>query len=118
MRGSHTAGDKAWMKIPCLLAVAMALSATGPVAGALSQPLGRLCLGAPQTREVIAQAGLIRPVLALRSAGALTGAEPVGVKLCQWERRFVYEIVLLHRDGRIAHVFIDAATGNVVESKI
>ena len=84
---------------------------------ARAQASARACLAPPESRAAVADNRLIRPFAALRFAAGLTGAEPVAAKLCQWGGQFVYEIVLLHRDGRTANVFVDAATGNVVASR-
>ena len=116
MQYSGGGGECRRVKIRSLVIIALALLGAGAGVGAVAQPLGRQCLGTPGTIDAIAGARLVRPLFALRTAGAVTGAEPVTVKLCLWDRQYVYEIVLLHRDGRIAHVFIDAATGNVVRS--
>ncbi len=57
---------------------------------------------------------LIEPFAALKSAGAQRRAEPLSAKLCHIGDEFIYEITLLHRDGRLVHVQMEAATGKLV----
>ena len=91
-----------------LVTVALAgLLALGP-GGALAE--GR-CVPQAETQEIIAANGLIRPVIALRSASVQFHGEAVGAKLCRWNRDYVYEIAVLQKDGRVIHVFVNAATG-------
>ena len=77
----------------------------------------RTCLPPDETREAIVENGLIRPIVALRSASLQFGAEAVGAKLCRWGGDFVYEIALLRKDGRVVHAFINAATGDSIGSR-
>jgi len=52
--------------------------------------------------------------LALKSAAAQFKAEALSAKLCHLDEEFVYEIALLHRDGRFVHVVMNAATGKFI----
>jgi hypothetical protein len=71
------------------------------------------CLNAAETRESVKARHLLEPFAALKSAGAQRKAEPLSAKLCRIGDVFIYEIVLLHRDGRLVHVDIEAATGKI-----
>ena len=99
-----------------LLALPLLLPGYG-AAGAYAEGKGRDCLAPEETREAIAASGLIRPIIALRTASAQFGAEAVGAKLCRWGADYVYEIALLQRDGRVVHAFVNAATGDVQGSR-
>ena len=105
------------MKALSIFLLFAGLFSLAPNFSARAQPVGRICLAQPESLAAVAGHRLIRPFAALRNAAGVTGAEPVAAKLCQWREQFIYEIVLLHRDGRIANVFVDAATGNVVTSR-
>jgi uncharacterized membrane protein YkoI len=73
-----------------------------------------VCLNPAETREEVKARRLIEPFAALKSAGAQRKAEPLSAKLCHIGDEFIYEITLLHRDGRLVHVQMEAATGKLV----
>jgi len=90
-------------------AVANAAQAEPPRVGA-SRPV---CLNAAETREMVKSRRLIEPFAALKFASAQRKAEALSAKLCHTGDDFVYEITLLHRDGRLVHVEMGAATGKI-----
>jgi uncharacterized membrane protein YkoI len=57
---------------------------------------------------------LLEPFAALKSAAAQRKAEALSAKLCHTGDDYVYEITLLHRDGRLVHVEMDAGTGKLI----
>ena len=57
---------------------------------------------------------MLKPFAALKSAGAQRKAEALSARLCHTGDEFIYEITLLHRDGRLLHVEMEAATGKVI----
>ena len=73
-----------------------------------------VCLNAAETREMVKSRRLLEPFAALKSAGAQRKAEPLSARLCRAGDDFVYVITLLHRDGRLVHVEMEAATGKIV----
>jgi hypothetical protein len=73
-----------------------------------------VCLNAAETREEIKARHLIEPFAALKFAGAQRKAEALSARLCHSGEDFFYEITLLHRDGRLVHVEMEATTGKVV----
>jgi uncharacterized membrane protein YkoI len=73
-----------------------------------------VCLNAAETREEVKSRHLIEPFAALKFAGAQHKAEALSAKLCHAGDDFYYEITLLHRDGRLVHVEMEATTGKVV----
>lgn len=75
----------------------------------------RICFSAAETREKIVLDRLFEPFSALRAAARRWQAEPIGVQLCQHNREMVYEIRLLPRSGRVIHLVLDAATGEVLD---
>jgi hypothetical protein len=74
----------------------------------------RSCLNAAETREQVKSRHLIEPFAALKFAGAQRKAEALSARLCHTGDDFIYEITLLHRDGRLVHVEMEAATGKIV----
>ena len=69
------------------------------------------CYTVAQTREKIAQHGLADPIPLLRKAGAENQGEPLAARLCRKGEVFIYDITVMHRDGRIERVPINAADG-------
>jgi hypothetical protein len=72
-----------------------------------------VCLSAAETREMVKSRHLLEPFAALKFAGAQHKAEALSARLCHSGDDFVYEITLLHRDGRLVHVEMEAATGKI-----
>ena len=95
-----------------------ALMARAPVraAEAEARPVAAkpVCLNAAETREMVKSHRLLEPFAALKFAGAQRKAEALSAKLCHTGEDFIYEITLLHRDGRLVHVEMEAATGKIV----
>jgi hypothetical protein len=73
-----------------------------------------VCLNAAETREMVKSRHLLEPFAALKFAGAQRKAEALSARLCHTGDDFIYEITLLHRDGRLVHVEMEATTGKVV----
>lgn len=86
--------------------------------GALAQPSEeRRCYSTGETREKIAANELSEPFRAMQKAAARLQAEALGAKLCRSRDALVYEISLLRHDGRIIRSYVDAKTGQVIETK-
>jgi hypothetical protein len=106
------------------LAVAFAaVSATAeephPPAEAAAQadprPSGKpVCLNAAETRETVKSRHFLEPFAALRNAAAQRKAEALSARLCHVGDEFLYEITLLHHDGRLVHIEMDAGTGKLI----
>jgi len=73
-----------------------------------------ICLNEAETRETVKTRRLVEPYTALRNAAAIRKAEAIRAKLCHAGDDFVYEITLLHRDGRLVRVLVDAANGRLL----
>ena len=79
------------------------------------EPQGpRSCYTPAETRERVVAEKLREPFELMRKAAAMTHAEALTGKLCRWRDLDIYEITLLRNDGRVIHVFLNAATGAVV----
>jgi uncharacterized membrane protein YkoI len=77
----------------------------------------KACLSAAETREEIKGHGLREPFAALKFASQHFKAEALSAKLCRIDDEFVYEIALLHKDGRYFHAYVNATTGKLVDAK-
>ena len=73
-----------------------------------------VCLSAAETREEVKAHRLIEPFAALKSAASQRKAEALSARLCHNGDDFIYEITLLHRDGRLVHVEMEADSGKLV----
>jgi hypothetical protein len=76
-------------------------------------PAKPLCLNAAETRELVKSRHLLEPFAALKFAGSQRKAEALSARLCRAGDDFFYEITLLHRDGRLVHVDMEAGTGKI-----
>lgn len=83
-------------------------------AAAAARPV---CLNGSETREEIAAHRLLQPFAVLKSAAAIAKAEALSAKLCKIGEEFVYEIALLHHDGRLVHLVMNATTGKVINPR-
>ena len=72
-----------------------------------------VCLNAAETRETVKSHHLLEPFAALKFASAQRKAEALSARLCRTGDDFIYEITLLHRDGRLVHVEMEAGTGKI-----
>ena len=72
-----------------------------------------VCLSAAETREMVKSRRLLEPFAALKFAAGQRKAEALSARLCRSGEDFVYEITLLHRDGRLVHVEMEAGTGKI-----
>jgi len=73
-----------------------------------------VCLPPNETREEIKAHRLLEAFAVLKTAAAQFKAEALSAKLCHLEDEFVYEIALLHRDGKFVHIVVNAATGKYI----
>ena len=87
----------------------------GPEPGAAPGPPGsRRCYSPAETRERVLAEHLREPFALMRKASFLTHAEALSGRLCRWGDLDIYDIALLRPDGRVLHLFMNAATGDVV----
>ena len=110
------------MRLTALVPLAIGLSTLAPTppAQADGEPhtiVKRVCLSAAETREQIKAMHLREPFAALKFAAQHFKAEALSAKLCRIDDEFVYEIALLHRDGKYFHAHVNATTGKLVEYK-
>jgi hypothetical protein len=113
------AGKDCGMARMSTIVLALALSAVGVSSARPSEvevraPLKNGCLPPSETREEIKTHRLLEPFAVLKSAAAQYKAEALSAKLCRNGDELVYEIALLHRDGRLVHVVTNAATGKLI----
>lgn len=119
--GSDAAGNPRTMAprhtIPLFLALAATVSSisggarAAEAAATANAPVKRVCIPENETREEIKTRHLLEPFVVLKSASASLKAEALRARLCRIGDEFVYEITLLHRDGRVVHVVMNALNG-------
>jgi len=102
--------------LPLVLTLAAMLSGASAPSGvemtATIAPSAKpACIAESETREEIKAHRLLEPFVVLKSAGAALKAEALRARLCRAGDDYFYEITLLHRDGRVVHIVVDAATG-------
>ena len=104
------------MALRSLLTLICGLAASGALASeAAPRPI---CLSPGETREEIAARHLVEPFAALKSAAAAVKAEALSAKLCRSGEEYVYEITLLHHDGKLVHLVMNAATGKIINPRV
>lgn len=74
----------------------------------------RTCLSPAETRAAVQERKLADPFPMLRNAARTGGAEPLRSRLCRWDDKYVYEMALLRRDGKVVRVYLDAVDGKPV----
>ncbi len=97
-----------------LPAAPLAQQPPAPPAAASAAAGERSCLNAADTRSAVARHGLVDPLAALRAAARKAQADPLRSRLCRSGDGFVYEMVLLRRDGKVLRVSVDAANGQTL----
>ena len=102
--------------------LALALSALGASVALANELEVRVvvksaCLSPSETREEIKNRRLLEPFAVLKAAAAQFKAEALSAKLCRSGEELVYEIALLHRDGRLLHVVTSATTGKLLAER-
>jgi uncharacterized membrane protein YkoI len=107
------------LALVCRAAASCAVMASASALAAEAEPPHAttpksVCLNAAETREEIKTRHLIEPFAALKFAGAQRKAEALSARLCHTGEDFIYEITLLHRDGRLVHVEMEATTGKMI----
>jgi uncharacterized membrane protein YkoI len=101
--------------IGCQAAV-LGLALTCPEARAAEAEtrLKPVCLNAAETRYEVKAHKLLEPFEALKTAAAQRKSEALSARLCRADNEFIYEITLLHRDGRLMHVEMEADSGKLI----
>jgi len=102
----------------CRAAVLSLALASAGVRAAEAEPhaaaVKPVCLGASETRDAVKAHKLLEPFVALKFAAQQRKAEALSAKLCHAGDEFIYEITLLHRDGRLTRVQMEAGTGKLI----
>jgi uncharacterized membrane protein YkoI len=88
-------------------AIAIAALAADPALAA-----ERRCLTKEQQRAAIASGKAVRLSVAVRAVKRR--GEVVRARLCEGGKGLVYMLTVLSRDGKVAHVTIDATSGSVL----
>ncbi|WID96033.1 hypothetical protein QO058_25375 [Bosea vestrisii] len=73
------------------------------------------CLSAQETREAVSDGKVMQPVTASRHAREAAPGEVLRIRLCRQGDEFVYVVTTMKRDGRVARVTLDGASGKVAD---
>jgi uncharacterized membrane protein YkoI len=73
----------------------------------------RACMGQNDMRKALVEHNLTSPGDAMRTAGGAARGEVVRLRLCMHDQAYVYEAIVLKRDGKVARVVIDGPSGKV-----
>jgi uncharacterized membrane protein YkoI len=69
------------------------------------------CFSTAQTREQIVANKLVEPFASMQAIARAGQGDPIGVKLCRIDDKFMYEVNMLRRDGHVVKILVDATTG-------
>ena len=100
-----------------MAAFCLGAAALPPTRSSAAPVMPLQCLSTDETREEIASARLVQPLVVMRRAAGDLHAEAVDGRLCRWNNELIYEISLLRRDGHIVRVLFNAANGKAVERR-
>ncbi|CAD5300245.1 conserved hypothetical protein [Bosea sp. 62] len=73
------------------------------------------CLSAQETREAVSDGKVMQPAVASRHAREAAPGEVLRIRLCRQGDEFVYVVTTMKRDGRVARVTLDGASGKVAD---
>lgn len=72
------------------------------------------CLSPKEARDVSGANHLLDSLQVMKNMSSLSRAEPVSIKLCKSDNSYIYEVMLLHREGKLLRVLVDAVSGKTV----
>jgi hypothetical protein len=88
-----------------------AAPARAPLVIEAQQRTDAACMSATEARTVISRNKLANPTSSLRTLSRRSQAEPLRSRLCRLDERFVYEMTMLRKDGKVVRVFVEATDG-------
>jgi hypothetical protein len=91
--------------------------AAAPPPDRRGQPPDRECFNRQEQRMAVNQGFAIRLSMALRSITAHDGDELLRAQLCRRDRKLVYVLTLLSRNGKVSRAMIDARSGEVIKDR-
>lgn len=99
---------------PNVAILALVIATASPVESVDSpQPIS--CLSAEETREAVSDGRVMQPAAASRHAREAAPGEVLRIRLCRQGDEFVYVVTTMKRDGRVARVTLDGASGKVAD---
>jgi hypothetical protein len=72
------------------------------------------CFNRQEQRLAVNQGFAVRLSVALRSIRAHDGDELLRAQLCRRDRKLVYVLTLLSRNGKVSRTMVDARSGDVI----
>jgi hypothetical protein len=91
-------------------------AAAPPSAAALEGRDGE-CFNRQEQRLAVNQGFAVRLGMALHSIRAHDGDELLRAQLCRRDRKLVYVLTLLSRNGKVSRAVVDARSGNVIKDR-
>ena len=99
---------------PNVAFLALVTAAASPVE-AIDSPQPISCLSAQETREAVSGGKVMQPAAASRHAREAAPGEVLRIRLCRQGDEFIYVVTTMKRDGRVARVTLDGASGKVAD---
>lgn len=99
-------------------ALASSAQAEEPAAATRDAAARLLCMSTAQSRAEIFGHKLLDPFQCMREAALRYQAEALGARLCRLGEIMLYEINLLHQNGRVQKVLVDAVSGRPHSGRI
>lgn len=97
------------------VAILALVTATASPVETVDAPQAISCLSAQETREAVSDGKVIQPAVASRHAREAAPGEVLRIRLCRQGDEFVYVVTTMKRDGRVARVTLDGASGKVAD---
>ncbi|GIL02794.1 MAG: hypothetical protein BroJett030_26930 [Alphaproteobacteria bacterium] len=76
----------------------------------------RACLSQDQRRAAIQGRKAVPLGRAIRAAKARQAGDVLDARLCRQDKRLVYVLTVLARDGKVVHLRVDAGSGAFIEN--
>ncbi|CAN7512905.1 PepSY domain-containing protein [Bosea sp. LjRoot237] len=99
---------------PNVAILAFVIATASPVE-TVDSPPPISCLSAQETREAVSDGKVMQPATASRHAREAAPGEVLRIRLCRQGDEFVYVVTTMKRDGRVARVTLDGASGKVAD---
>jgi uncharacterized membrane protein YkoI len=97
------------------VAILALVTATASPVEPVDSPPPISCLSAQETREAVSDGKVMQPATASRHAREAAPGEVLRIRLCRQGDEFVYVVTTMKRDGRVARVTLDGASGKVAD---
>jgi uncharacterized membrane protein YkoI len=97
------------------VAILALVTATASPVEPVDSPQPISCQSAQETREAVSDGKVMQPAAASKHAREAAPGEVLRIRLCRQGDEFVYVVTTMKRDGRVARVTLDGASGKVAD---